>query len=199
VRNCWAPQFLTLVFATSGCGSSKLPNHPDGSDAVDAVDARDTELDARDTSGPPDVGGEARDVADALDAAEASDARDTSADAISLEGGIACKSTTCVSGEICVRRVGGVDGDAGDFRCEPVPEGCQMAPTTDCLSEFIFHSFQCHAVTPRQYSCGEGGYGGTPDDFAVRARTPRPRALLPDDGRQRSTLSPKDVGPRTGG
>jgi hypothetical protein len=101
----------------------------------------------------------------------ATEARDASIpDAISLDGEVACKSTTCVSREICVRRIGGFDGDPGNFRCEPVPEECQSAPTTDCLAERIFHSFQCHAVTPRQYSCGEGGYGGTPEDFTVASQ-----------------------------
>jgi hypothetical protein len=80
VRKCWALLFVTLVFATSGCGSSKLPKHPDGSDA-NLQDLGSDEADLAPSSDVTDVSdiaesSTAADMSDAADAGHAADASD---------------------------------------------------------------------------------------------------------------------------
>ena len=165
VRKYRVPLLVTLVFATAGCGASKLTNHPDSSDA----NLQEIGSDRVSPESPNDLSLEApaespSDAALEVPAAEVS--RDEKADAIDWNGTVDCLDMTCGAGEACTNYIGGEDGGPLSRRCVPALDACGAALDCSCLALGCFGG--CTQVTARQFACGEGNaWNNDPNQFKV--------------------------------
>ena len=134
VRKYRFPLFVTLVFSTSGCGSSKLTNHPDSSDAS----LQDFGSDKVPTESPNDLPLEApaESPSDApLEVPSAEVSMDEKADAIDWNGTVDCLDMTCGAGEACINYIGGEDGGPLSRRCVPALDACGAGLECSCLNK----------------------------------------------------------------
>lgn len=160
VRKFWVPFLVTLVFATTGCGSSKLTNHPDGSDA----NLQDVGSDRVPPESPNDA---------SLEAPSAEVSLDQKADAIDWNVAVECIDMTCGAGEACISWVGGLMGGGPANilrRCVAALDACGSGLDCSCIDQHFGTGCgnECTQVTARQFSCGEGNGGNNdPDQFKV--------------------------------